>query len=141
MEFFKIVLNIINPTRYKLACLAFLFLITQDSCKKDPPYACGVEHPEINLSWLTDLFTRVISVDVYDYSFQGNEYLIVTNEEIVFDGLAVAYNCQGQILCQYGGINPGIHSCTLSDPEHFWETYRKDRKLICQLRNQKIVYP
>jgi hypothetical protein len=117
--------------KYLLGILLVLFLfINQESCKKEPPSACGVENPQDNIQWLKTYLESVFTADVYKITFKDTEYIVIDFPS-AFDSNTIVYNCQGIKLCEYmvGGM------CNLADAELFWEHYAKNKILIYECRN------
>lgn len=121
--------------------IIFIFVLLSDSCKKEPLCACGVEHPEVNILWLKEAYLNMWSADFYMLNYLGTEYIIISDKEVLRDGISVVYDCQGRKLCEDGGFNPGGHVCNLSDPKSFWDTYNENKILLFQLRKQQVILP
>jgi hypothetical protein len=122
-----------------LIAIVICLLLTPSSCKKEPICACGVENPQDNLDWLKSILLTMWSADIYKVNFLDNEYIIISDKDLVIDGIAVVYNCQGQKLCEDGGENIGGHVCDLPDPKSFWDTYNAKKILLFKLREQKVI--
>lgn len=125
--------NTIDIRLYKrfLFFLIIIFILSynQVSCKKEPACACGVEHPEKNLSWLKENLAVMFNVDVYKLFHADTEYIIISSPPGP-DEMSWIYNCEGVMVCEIGGFNPGDNFCDItSSPETFLENYAK-RKLI-----------
>jgi hypothetical protein len=115
-----------------LPLFLFYLFMTHESCRKEPICACGVEHPEENIKWLKDIITRAYSIDVFQYYFDGTEYIILADPPGP-DEAAVVYDCEGNFKCYIGGIFAGsINNCYLTST--FWDSYNKKRILIYQQR-------
>ncbi len=123
------------------ASLILFFSLTQGCSKKEPVCACGVEHPEENIVWLKEYLTTLWSANIYKVNFLGDEYIIISDKEIVIDGIAIVFNCQGLKLCEEGGENIGGHMCDFNDPKNFWDTYNDNRVLLFTLWAQEIIFP
>jgi len=103
------------------------FLIS-DSCKKESDFACGVKHPEENLTWLKNRLDTRFCTEVYLLVFEGTQYIVVSDCPGP-DDMAVFYDCQGNKTCEYGGANAGGGTCTM--PVTFtFDFYFQNRKLI-----------
>jgi hypothetical protein len=120
--------------KYMSGVLIFLFLVSnQESCKKEPICACGVEHPEENLLWLKERLVTTLTVDIYDFSHADTEY-VVMSDPAGPDAMSLIFSCEGDLVCEIGGSNPGDNYCIISSsPELFLENYAK-RKLIYSKR-------
>ena len=103
----------------------------QDSCKKSPPCACGVENPGVNLVWLKNLLENKFCVDIYKYSFDGTEYIVVSTCSAASDRIESVYTCEGTWQCTHGGKWP--NPCQLSAT--FWDNYYSKRELVYQIIN------
>jgi len=118
--------------------LIFLILISlffiDDSCKKEPFCACGVERPQENLSWLkTKLKTR-FSADIYQVFFEDVEYIVVCDPPGP-DAMRIAYSCTGILVCEDGGYLPGAVRCNLLNPMLFWQEFDVKKILIIKYRH------
>jgi len=126
--------------KYKLLIVFLFFLLSfPSSCKKESICACGVDNPQDNLEWLKTTLLYLWSADVYKLYFIDKEYIIISDKDIVIDGIAVVYDCQGQKLCEDGGENIGGHVCDLPDPKSFWDTFADKKTLLFKLRGQKVI--
>ena len=114
-----------------LLILIFPLILVPGSCKKDTICACGVEHPEVNLPWLKDLLNNFLWQDIYKFSFDSVEYIVISDIEDASDKIDLVYDCEGILICSHGGI-PGSGGCNL--PSSFWDYYAKNRVLIYKLR-------
>jgi hypothetical protein len=98
------------------------------SCKKEPLWSCQVEHPEENLPWLKEGLKSVICKNVYQCFFGGTEYIILEDCEMVSDRTETVFECNGNLVCQHGGMLPGVGGCNL--PASFWDNYNKNKVLL-----------
>jgi len=117
--------------------LAFILplVLMSDSCKKEPISICGITNPQENLQWLKSDLLNILSADIYKLNFNGEEFIIISDKDLVYDGVAIVYDCKGQKLCEDGGYNPGGNPCNLSDPKKFWDAYNGKRILLFKLRD------
>ena len=117
----------------KITILLFyiLLFISYGSCKKESLCACNVESPEQNLKWLNAIIQGLICEDIYQFFFEGSEFIIISTCDAASDRIEIVYDCNGTCLCQHGGKFPGS-GCSL--PTAFWEKYYKERILIYQVR-------
>jgi len=86
--------------------------------------ACEVENPQENLTWLKTWLQSCICEDIYQYSFDDKEYIIIESCPYASDPSKEVFNCNGDLLCYQGGFGG---DCPL--PNAFWETY-EDRKIL-----------
>ncbi len=126
--------------KYKLIfTIVFCILLVPNSCEKATITVCGIENPHENLDWLKQKLLNIWSADFYKLTFRNLEYIIISDKDIVIDGIAIVYNCQGQILCEDGGQNPGGNVCELEDPKSFWDSYNANKILLFKLRAQNVI--
>ena len=105
----------------------FIFFIGVGSCKKEP-CACGVDNPEVNISWLKNRVDLFFCLEVYKLIFEDKEYIVVSDCPGP-DAMAVFYDCEGNKICKYGGMNPGGENCFM--PIGFtFEFYEAHKELI-----------
>jgi hypothetical protein len=109
--------------------LLIFFLLSPCSCKKEPPCVCGVELPETNLIWLKNNLSLRFCAEVYSFSYESIEYIIICDCPEASDILEVFFDCQGNKVCELGGANAGGDNCSLPNGFPF-EDYKHNRKLI-----------
>jgi hypothetical protein len=115
-----------------LFLLLFIFLyIASESCKKDSICACQVEQPDENLPWLKVMIQGMICEDIYQFYFEGTEYIIISSCDAASDIIETVYDCDGNRLCTHGGKFPDP-SCSLSSS--YWDQYYTERRLIFKQR-------
>jgi len=112
----------------KLILLFILIVfVVHDSCKKED-CACGIERPEVNIPWLKNRLDLFFCAEVYTLKFEDKEFIIVSDCPGP-DAMAVFYDCEGNKVCNYGGMNPGGENCFM--PINFtFEFYEAHKQLI-----------
>jgi thioredoxin-related protein len=119
----------------QILLLSVIFLLTlfTGSCKKEPICACGVEHPEENLTWLKSALAHAFSVNVFQFFIADIEYIEIADFPGPDSG-SIIYDCEGNFVCELGGYLPGDNICNLTcPPEVFLPAYSK-KKLIYSKR-------
>ena len=125
--------------KFLIYSMFLVILLFTDCSKKEPICACGVINVHENLPWLKNSLLNIWSTDIYMVNYLDTEYIILSDKDIIRDGISVAYNCQGQKVCEEGGENIGSHPCNISDPNSFWETYYSKKVLLLKIRAQKVI--
>jgi hypothetical protein len=110
-----------------------LSLFSPVSCKKEKVTACDVESPWENLPWLKSLLESSFCKDIYKYTNDTVEYIVVADCDLASDRTELVFKCDGSLVCTHGGISPGSGGCNL--PSIFWESYNQEKILIYVLRD------
>lgn len=111
--------------------LMFLLPFIPGCRKEELPFACGVENPHENLSWLKEILDKSYCIEVYLIIYKGEE--IIGLYDCVPGGGdnarfgAAWFKCDGTRFCFYSGFT-GDCDC----PEDFEEA-AKNKKLIYKL--------
>ena len=109
---------------HKILYICMLTLIFQFSCKEtnNPQYACGTDDPLENLQWLKELkvslemSAKMTGAQIIQYQYQEDDVFLVNDCYNCMDGLIQVFNCEGDVICQFGGII-GMNTC----PDFFEE--------------------
>ncbi len=131
-------MSLIYNVKMKFSTLIPLFLclfFIHNTCKKETISVCGVTDPQENILWLKYNLLNILKADIYKLNFIGTDFVIITDKDLVYDGIAVVYDCQGQKLCEDGGYNPGSNVCNLTDAKAFWDAYSIKKVLLFKVRN------
>jgi hypothetical protein len=98
-------------TLFALAC--FLHL----SCNPDKNgRVCGTDNPLEDLPWLKEVAfvmsanANMIGGQIIQYHYQGNYVFMVNDCYGCLDGLITVHNCDGDVICEFGGI-AGLNTC------------------------------
>jgi len=89
--------------------LMFLLPFIPGCKKEEPPFACGVENPHENLTWLKEILDKSYCLEVYLINYKGEE--IIGLYECVPVGYdngrfgVVWYRCDGTRFCSYSGLS------------------------------------
>ena len=93
-----------------IGCLFFIA-----SCETSPDKAvCGVIDPLEELEWLNDikpgfdLRASAAGAQIIQYQYKGEYVSLVEDCYNCPDALAFVYNCQGEVICEFGGIDGRI---------------------------------
>jgi hypothetical protein len=105
------------------ACLLILFVATLTACKNESCLqSCGVSNPAQDLPWLKQLIenhTPDSSADSKEYyppaeivshAYKGKTVYLVDMCMQCPDNLTTVVNCEGQVICEFGGI-AGRNTC------------------------------
>lgn len=93
-------------------------LLASSSCEEDKidPASCGFENPLEEVQWLKELVSgfdisqQAAGAKVYSYSYNGNQVFLVNPCVNCADGLTYVYDCLGEKICEFGGID-GRNTC------------------------------
>lgn len=122
--------KILRLFSFFLLLLPLCVILFGAGCEKDDETicACGIENPLENNEWLRPMVIQRSCVEVYTIRFEGNEYIVVSDCPEMADGMTIFYDCQGNKVCEWGGISLG-GNCNM--PTGFtYEYYEKNKKLI-----------
>ena len=101
-----------------LSCL----LATPFSCESSPymeltdMQVCNVDNPLEDLKWLKDIKHSIqlsmspAGTQIIQYTYKGEYVFWVDMCYQCADGLISVYNCQGEVICVFGGID-GRNTC------------------------------
>lgn len=86
------------------------------SCNKESALICSVAQPLEDLPWLNqikknfelDMSPAIQTIDQYVYN--GNHVFLISNCHGCADAMAEVYNCEGKVICEFGGIM-GRNTC------------------------------
>lgn len=116
----------------KILFLCGIILITAISCEeKDNKerYPCGIENPQENIAWLKNILDRCFYAEIYTIFYEGKEYICVCDPPDAADGMIIFYDCQGNKICEWGGIFAGSYDCYLPSGLT-WEYYEENKQFI-----------
>ena len=91
-------------------------LSCEDNLETSSDQVCNVENPLEDLPWLKDmvqaiqLSMRPTGSQIIQYTYQGDYVFWVDMCYQCADGLIVVYNCAGEVICLFGGID-GRNTC------------------------------
>jgi hypothetical protein len=77
---------------------------------------CGTSNPLEDLPWLKKIKTemqmseRATGGQIIRYSYKGNDVFWIDPCHGCADDLISVYNCDGEVICQFGGIG-GLNTC------------------------------
>lgn len=100
-------------------------LVTPFSCENNEAndaLVCNVENPLEDLQWLKDikqveqLSMKPTGAQIIQYIYKGEYVFWVDLCYQCPDGLIVVYNCEGEVICEFGGID-GRNTCMDFDTE------------------------
>lgn len=104
-------------SKVKAGITALLFIVLICGCTpKDQDMVCGVTHPLEELYWLHDLkqyFEQRMTPagsQIVQYTYNGETVFWVDDCYRCSDGMQQVYNCEGDVICQFGGI-AGVNTC------------------------------
>ena len=105
--------NQIMKTVFILFSVIFL-----TSCPSDLDYetTCDVDIPIADLTWLREIKTNLEKSAsaskklITQYTYQGKSVFLVDSCNDCADNLTTLYNCEGTVICKFGGIT-GLNTC------------------------------
>jgi hypothetical protein len=97
----------------KIKVLVFVIIAILAGCSSEK--TCDVSNPLSDLSWLDQKVQAFKQDDIkqrVSHYIYNNEdvYLVEDCLEICADFLTIAYNCAGETVCEFGGID-GRNTC------------------------------
>ncbi|MGB5927144.1 MAG: hypothetical protein WBH03_03165, partial [Cyclobacteriaceae bacterium] len=103
-----------NIQSFGLLLLTFCFLSGFQGCEKDdiivcfPEETCNVSDPLNELPFLKEKKVQLeqsqTQADISSYTYNGETVFVVNNCNGCADALTVAYDCEGNTVCEWGGI-------------------------------------
>jgi len=107
--------------KHMLFALGFaLLLLAPHSCEPAmenlDAMVCNVEDPLEDLEWLSDmkrniqLSMQAAGSQIIQYTYMGEPVFWVDLCYMCPDGLIQVYNCEGEVICEFGGID-GRNTC------------------------------
>jgi len=101
-----------------------IMLVSFDSCNKEPNEMnvvpgdrfCQTENPLEEIPWLKmmkqsfEMSAQPAGVQIIGYRYHGKDVFLVNNCVGCADEMAQVYDCDGRIICQFGGI-AGLNTC------------------------------
>lgn len=132
-----------NKTKIGLIAIV-LILSLQFSCEEstttnDEELLCNTENPLEDIDWLNELKESLENNNwqslIIEYKYKGEDVFYVDPCYNCPDGMSTVYNCEGDVLCGFGGI-AGINTC----PDFFSEATDSavildTRDLVCNVQN------
>jgi hypothetical protein len=98
-------------------------------CERHVPFPEGESNYCSNdLSWLKDKVEPINSeTEVVRYKYKGETVYLINTCAGCADSMDEVYNCDGQLICQLGGI-AGLNTCpdfydTATEKEVVWKNY------------------
>lgn len=106
------------------SALLFFSIIFLTSCPSDIHYEmiCEVEVPTEDLAWLKEIKTNfeksssASKKKIIQYNYKNETVFFVDSCNDCADNLTTVYNCQGLVICEFGGI-AGLNTCPSFDTE------------------------
>lgn len=103
----------------RMFLVSSVILMSLLSCKtsdKDQRSYCGSTNPLKDIPWLKKIKTememsaRAAGGQIIRYNYKGNDVFWIDNCYSCADDLIKVYNCQGDVICEFGGI-AGLNTC------------------------------
>lgn len=91
-------------------------LLMGASCEEGTIDGCDVSNPAEDLDWMQSLIAnfelsqQATGIRIESYTFNDEEVYLVNTCVGCSDNLLSVYNCQGEIICEFGGID-GRDTC------------------------------
>ena len=102
------------------------FMVSPYSCESAMENAdfqvCNVENPLEELQWLKNIKLNIqlsmgpAGSQIIQYTYKGEPVFWVDMCYMCADGLIMVYNCEGEVICEFGGID-GRNTCIDFDTE------------------------
>lgn len=100
------------------ATLVIFLIASFQSCDEDGNTIsiCEVADPLKDLAWLAeikngfDLSMQPAAVEIIMYTYNGAQVFLIDSCVDCADGLTSVYNCEGEVICEFGGI-VGLNTC------------------------------
>ena len=77
---------------------------------------CEVDNPLENLTWLKEirvgfeLSSFYVKRKILQYDYKNETVFFIDSCNGCADNLTIVYNCEGSIICEFGGIG-GLNTC------------------------------
>jgi hypothetical protein len=103
----------------KIFLLLAILLLPLLSCKTSDNQGkliCDTANPLQDLPWLKEIKKamemnmRAAGGQIIRYSYKGNDVFWIDPCHGCADDLIYVYNCQGEVICEFGGI-AGLNTC------------------------------
>ena len=98
-------------------CLIFACTNNKDDAKLTPAREyCGTTKPLEELTWLKEIkAVMVVNANatggqIIAYKYEGEDVFWVDDCYSCDDKVVVVYNCEGEVICEFGGIS-GQNTC------------------------------
>jgi hypothetical protein len=96
-----------------LSCIVVSYFSCNTPEKAEDP-ECGIENPLEDIQWLNSLIEQyensTIPILISLYSYKEEDVILVSPCYGCPDAMSGVYNCQGDVLCKFGGI-AGLNTC------------------------------
>jgi hypothetical protein len=83
------------------------------SCEKDT-YCRDVSDPVQEIPWMRQLVearkNSSSNLEIHAYAYKGQEVFVVNDCNSCADAMTVAYTCDGDTICEWGGLT-GANTC------------------------------
>ena len=89
--------------RIIIFCFISFLLIACE--KEEPPCACGIENPQENIEWLALIIKHSYIDEISSITYDGIEYIVVTDYPTVLNPHTIIYDCQGKEVCVWALFN------------------------------------
>jgi hypothetical protein len=122
--------------------LTAMILFSQFSCEdstNNDEQSCNTDAPLEDLNWLKELKETLESNTmqslILQYKYNGEDVFFVDPCYGCPDGMSTVYNCEGEILCSFGGF-AGINTCPDFHSQATDSTVILDtRNFVCKVEN------
>jgi hypothetical protein len=92
---------------------AFVPLLGLLGCREEIKNTCNASNPR-NLPWMQQLIDQnrsdATGAEIIQYTYKGESVFLVNLCKGCADGLTTVYNCKGEEICEFGGID-GRDTC------------------------------
>ena len=123
-------------SRIKYFLFLIILFISCDGVNDD--LVCGTSDPLKDLKWLKerkeslDKLTSIAGYFIIQYQYEGSYVFLIDQCAHCSDGIKVVYNCDGEIICTFGG-KTGLNTC----PE--FNTTATDSIMLCNATNHPTI--
>jgi hypothetical protein len=112
----------------RLSVLVFASVFCVAGCREEIKNTCNVRNPR-DLPWLRKIIDQNQShregAKIVGYTYRGESVFLVNLCEGCPDALTNVYNCKGEVICEFGGIDGRITCPDFSQAEEGDVIWRK----------------
>jgi hypothetical protein len=96
--------------KFNVLLVLLLFLLACHNEVIESNSYCQVDDPLVDLPWLKSIVevqkdNKYCKMIISKYEYQQNEGFLVDSCADCLDSLAIFYNCSGEKICEFGGLN------------------------------------
>ncbi len=115
------------PRFYILLTVIFILFVSCEIINEGRNTTCDSDNPLEEIQWLKNIKAQLDSSDdqsqIIKFTYQNKNLFWINPCYQCVDGLVSVYNCQGDVICEFGGI-AGLNTC----PD--FDTIRSDSLML-----------